>query len=272
MTTFEEYGFLADELADWAASRSPRVARHIALAFDVSRFIQSRLYKIGIPRADCHERRARQEPIVVTLALRGIALFQGVFLLARRGMAVEAAIMCRSLLDLLFKCVAIPRQQEALLTYMGEDEHYRLTLARNLLQHPELFEGHTTAERLRIVIKQLKHRIRKSGQKRQLSMRKWAQHADMLQWYRTIYAQLSNFVHAGVRNLEPMFILDENRELDCFAFEPHFDETTLTCATEAVLILWATLERELGRYQSDELLRFRDRLVELVDDAARDHT
>src|SRR5690348_8737477 len=108
-TKFQDLHFLSDEIADFAAGKSPRAARHIRLAFDLVSFVQSKIYEAPLLKTDCHGRPVHQGPVVGALFMRGISLYEGAILLARRGMAYEAGVLCRALIDLLFKCMAIQR-------------------------------------------------------------------------------------------------------------------------------------------------------------------
>ena len=268
--SFEEHGFLSSQMSDWAQSHSPRAARHIRLALDISEFLHARIYSIPVPLSDCHRRRSARVPIVVLLSTRGAGIYQAIFVLVQRGMSLEAAILCRTLVELMFKCLAIQKEPSAIHIYLAEDEHYRRRMASNLLSDPSLYAGVTTKGELRAATNRLRKSIRATGHTREMEPWRWAKFAGMDSMYRTAYAELSSFVHMGVRRLESMFVLGADREVESFAFEPEVIERVLVCATETTIILFEALAFEFGLDFSKELRTFHGRLKELVEDEERD--
>lgn len=268
---FQQAGFLADEMQEWAAAHSPRAARHMRLANDISVFVQSRIYYVHIRRKDCHQRREYRQPIVALLFMRGMSAFQAGILLAQRGMPAEAGTACRSLLDLVFKCYAIERDPSALPIFMAEDEHYRLRLCRNLLKHPELYQGAVTEAELRERIATIKKTIEEMEHHKELPMAEWARMAGMESSYRTVYAYFSSYVHTGVRTLENMTVIEDD-VLEELKFEPVVSESIFSCANEYVLFLCQAMAREFGLDWDEQLTRFRATLEELEEDRKRDST
>jgi Family of unknown function (DUF5677) len=237
---------------------------------DVVRFVQSRIYTVRIWRADCHRRREPKGPLVSMLVLRAMSLYSGVSIVAQRGLGPESAVLCRSILEVLFKCLAIVNAPEAALIYLAEDEHYRLGLVKNLLKHPEFYKDFTTETELRAALAKVQKAIKDSGHEKAISIKAWAEYGDMIGMYRTAYADLSNAVHVGVRRLEPMFVMDAGGQLESFAFEPYVDERVLVCATESVIILCKAFAWQMGLDFTDDLDPFLRRLKELGEDMEKD--
>src|SRR5688572_6928117 len=100
---FAEHGFMADEMALWLDKTSTGGRQHVELALRISTEILNTIYQVQIPRADCHRRVYQRGPVLAGLFMRGFSLYQATYILARRGMAVDAGLTCRGLLDVAFK-------------------------------------------------------------------------------------------------------------------------------------------------------------------------
>jgi hypothetical protein len=267
MEAFAQLGFMAVEMADWMARRAPRGSAYLALASDISRFFFEHLYKIPVRRRDCHGRNVDRDSVVVLLGVRGFSLFQSTVLLSARGMAADAAITCRALIEIIFRLAAIQRTQEALAYYIAEDEHHRRGTIKKLLKLNAVSDEELV--RLRQTLGEVEAAIARSGHRTPLKVSEWAALADMESTYRTIYGYLSSHTHTGVRTLEPMVIITEGSDPDELAFEPQFDESLLLAALEYILILCETLAYEFGLHWEPQIAPLRARFHDLHEQAAR---
>lgn len=265
MEAFAQLGFMAVEMADWMARWTPRGPAYLALAHDMSRFFFENLYKIPVRRRDCHGRRVDRDSVVVLLGARGFSLFQSTVLLSARGMAADAAITCRGLIEINFRVAAIQRTQEALGCYIAEDEHHRRGTIKNLLKLKNLPQKELT--RLSQTLSEVEASIARSGHRTPLKVSEWAALANMESTYRTVYGHLSSHTHTGVRTLEPMVIVTEGSDPDELTFEPEFDESLLLGAIEYTLILCEALANEFGLHWEPEIAPLRSRFHDLFHQA-----
>lgn len=261
---FQDQGFLADDMASWADWNSPSASGHVALAKDITHFVHSLIYSIRIPRSDCHGRRGLVGPITALLALRSVGLYQGIFLMVRRGMVHEAAILGRALLELQYKVNGIQSDPACALAYAAEDEHFRLRIINNFLNYPDLVPDGTAESDLMELKVELEESIETAGHPREFKTWEWAKFAGMESSYRVIYAYLSAFTHGGARHLESMMIVDEDDELKALAFEPTVDEKVMQFASESILQVIHVLDREFGLYIGSEIDIFSARLLALM--------
>jgi hypothetical protein len=258
---FSDVGFMAEEMNAWIDITSPKGKRFVSLALDISALVLRDIYSVQVKKADCHRRRNLRDPVLTKLFMRGFSLYQSTMILARRGLASDAANMCRGLLDLAFKFFAIQRHAESLLVYIAEDQHFQLMLAKNVAKFPELYAGtSTTKGDLERLILELKERIKESGHETPLRISEWADRAQMESTYRVVYSLLSSHTHSGVRSLEQLVVIDEDDDMEALKFEGEVSELVLSVAADHMIILCEGFAEEFGLDWKAPLAGFRERL------------
>lgn len=187
-----------------------------------------------------------QHLLIACFLHRALTTFQGVVILCERGLVSEATALLRTLLEVMFRLVAIAKDAEVGLAYISEDELYRKKFIHklNLLSKPvKLSIGNPAFDRLLTTIQQ---NINDNGIGK-LGTEWFAKHADLEDFYHSVYSALSNTVHVNVRDLENVLDMDMGGGVTGFNCRPRDDgldqllltavESLIFCLQGAFLVL-----------------------------------
>ena len=182
-------------------------------------------------------RQDLQQLLVATLQHRALTSYQATILLAERGLPSETRVVLRTLLEVTFRIVAISKDKEVGRVYVLEDEIHRRKFINKYKMLGEDIRSKASEALLSDLQSTLAQRIKDQDIK-ELKTFWFARRADMLDFYNTAYAVLSESVHVNVRNLESALHLDEERNIVKLNYGPNDEDfdTHLSTAAEALLI------------------------------------
>ena len=186
---------------------------------------------------------AEPDILVIAMAVRCLALFQGVIRCARDALADPAMAAARSLLEQRFVMLAIvrsaddPERSRRLALLVAQAESDRARALKKLKSLP-------TSERSEQVTDQLlaEAEARLGIDRKEASAETWARWADLHGLYLTAYASLSLHVHPSYLALDPMIRRGANGEL-LISAKPHQNALprTVLLAAEAMVDALASL-------------------------------
>lgn len=177
-----------------------------------------------------------QHLLIACLLHRALTTFQGVVILCERGLVSEATALLRTLLEVMFRLVAIAKDAEVGLAYISEDELYRKKFIHklNLLSKPvKLSIGNPTFD---ILLATIQQNIDDNGIDK-LSTEWFAKRANLEDFYHSAYSALSNTVHVNVRDLESALEINKDGDLTGVNYGPCDDglDNLLLTAIESLI-------------------------------------
>ena len=186
-----------------------------ALADDVATFCSNLVPRIV---SDVND---GQHVLSAVLYRRVLSAFEGVLLLAERGMHTEGLVLRRAMLEALFVLGAIWQQPNLVRTYVQNDQHRRRDIYKNLRKtSPESRQrvsAWITDEELDKTIGELTQSTKGLTY---LSVEQFAQAAKLHDIYLTDYCLLSEAAHHVARDLERQVTVDQNDEIESIIWGP----------------------------------------------------
>lgn len=154
-----------------------------------------------------------QQFLLAALIHKAMTAYQAIILLAERGMPSESQVVLRTLLEITFRIVAIAKDPEVGQAYILQDETNR----KKFLNKLKLLDRSRTEalfdNELESVLKTVTQSIKDQDIK-ELSTVWFAEKANLVDFYNSAYAVLSNSVHVNVRHLENAFNYDSQGDLN----------------------------------------------------------
>ncbi len=162
-----------------------------------------------------------QQVLSAVLYRRILSAFEGVLLLAERGMHTEGLVLRRAMLEALFVLGAIWQQPNLVRTYVQNDQHRRRDIYKNLRKtSPESrrqASAWITDEELDKTIGDLTQATKGLNY---LSVEQFAQAAKLHDIYLTDYCLLSEAAHHVARDLERQVTVGQNDEIESIIWGP----------------------------------------------------
>jgi len=215
---YDENGFLGGKIQEWIEvhrrTHGPAFLQAQQLNRENHRFIDGR----NINVSDTYQLTT------TVLFVRLMELYQGVMVVADRGMAAPTRILFRAFLEAFFHFAAIHKDPKYLDDYQDQFERQRKTLV-NRIRHsnnPELEDLRKPIDaRLIAEIDQI--------DVRQVSIEEVARRAGQHNTYLTAYAILSRAVHSCASDLEAYLDYDKgDQKIVSFRYGPTDAETLRT--------------------------------------------
>jgi uncharacterized protein DUF5677 len=230
---FQIDGFLSSD-SPWVAQTRERHAAWFALAGKLNRLAMSVLLS-KVPNV-------RAEAYVATLYARAVEMFQGVVLLAERGMSAEARTLVRACAETAIALGAARRDKTFIAQLYEDHDKHRQSLANELLGLPENDPNISAEVRalLRTVVADI------SAQYKEASPRRinWATAtvtAGMTDLYLTVYRDTSSDgAHVSLRAIDRHIYTDASGTISGFMFKPAVDEAGETLKAGIASLLHAT--------------------------------
>jgi hypothetical protein len=228
------------------------------LAEDLNVFANSWIFTAAPSRSDI------RHLLVGALLPRLLTGFQGVVLMAERGMDSECRLMARKVLEVCFRIVAIAASEENALTYVRSDETNRRKLLNKIKALKTV--SHTSEQAVLIVSLHAEVTTAIANQNiHEIGTQWFAERAGLMDFYNTAYALLSESAHANVRDLEPVLATTAEGEIEAIEYGPsttHIESLLLTAVETTVIALDATFIL-LGSGDRDALGQLRSRHEEV---------
>lgn len=216
-----------------------------------------------------------QQVLSAVLYRRVLSAFEGVLLLAERGMYTEGLILRRGMLEALFVLGAIWQQPGLVRTYVQNDQHQRRDIYKNLRQtSPESrrrVSAWITDEELDKAISELTQATKGVNY---LSVEQFSQAAKLHDKYLTDYCLLSQAAHHVARDLERQVTVDHDEEIESIIWGPEQEPPfkLLFPATDQMLMAAHVISKIYGLDVKEKFAFFSRRSRELSEqDEAREN-
>lgn len=107
MSPLIEHGFVGKEIESFISDIRLEFSDLFQLCYEANKLSHKVLFE-----TDAHSKHT-QELLVITLYMKIMSSYQGVVILAERGMAPQAEVLLRAILEALFKLCAIVKHSKA---------------------------------------------------------------------------------------------------------------------------------------------------------------
>jgi len=249
---FDERGYLGEEASRFKERVREGYRELVELFEELNSFSQAKKFLIESNSQD------GQQVLTANIFIRLLNGAQAVYILCGYGLAQEAQVLLRSLLEGLIILAKIVLDPDFVTAYVLADEYDRLKLleAAQKRSHPvfEEMKKHISPEQ----IASLRRSIKERGVER-LNLARLANEAGMGSYYDSAYRLLSPGVHFRARSLEEYVGLDEDGEITKVEWGPKCEDVPfiLYTAMDIVLRSWGAicqlfkidLNRELEAYR-----------------------
>ncbi len=229
MAPYHQNGFIGSDIKEWMAEN-----RHeYAGLFELAEKINTDSYS-ALELARPHNKDKR-ELLVSCLFPRVMELFQATYLLLAQGMLPSSNVMLRSLIETMFVLVAIAKNDDALDSYILNDERERLITANKIINDTTSSFSDIPLEEVVRVKSEIEKRL--DGKKLpKLTTEYFAKKADLYGWYLTVYAVTSKTVHAAIKDMEQYLDVGLDGKVESIKFMPagHGTLGILTTACNAL--------------------------------------
>jgi hypothetical protein len=220
----------------------------IALCENINELAHSVLRDIKIDLND------KQHLLVSGLFIRAMTTYQGVVILALRGMPAETSVVLRTLLEVLFRVCAIAKNVNVADAYIGEDEIYRRKSVYKLTELGKISKDAVSKVDFSNILNEIKTNIEANGIKER-STEWYAKMAGLEGFYLSAYSVCSRSVHVNVRDLESALVLDSKGDLVNYKYGPDVNglDISLLAATESMIYILDCVRNLFGTIYSDKV-------------------
>lgn len=250
--------FLDPELGRIVAHVQEAHKVHFDFVHRLSELAHEALFDAKVTKTDL------QQLLLASLQHKALTSFQAVVLLGERGLPSETRVVLRTLLEVTFRIVAIAKDKNVGRAYVLEDELHRKKFINKYKMLSDEIRNKVTEEVLSDLKSTIEQNIKDKDIK-ELKTQWFAQRADMMDFYNTAYAVLSDSVHVNVRNLESALQLDESGDIVRLNYGPNDEDldTHLLTASEALLISLHAVYSVIDTEFDKQLNRFYEELKAL---------
>ena len=242
MSSMEKSGFLSEQISQWIEKHRGENRQWFKLCANINEFSHSTMFNMTI-----HNKHL-PEIIVASLYARAMSNFQGIILMAERGMINEAKALLRCLLECMFAIVAIDKDKKIVNQFVLDDllqrmdylKAYKRNRGKGIPHH----EGAPSMEEIDNLLKDIKNQIERNHVKK-FTRRDLAEKAGMVTTYDSAYKLLSGTIHVNARDLEQYLDINEAGEIKRILWGPDVQEIDfiLFTAAESMMSVLVAISR-----------------------------
>lgn len=258
MTTFNEYGFLADDFSFFTDEANAKHGDRISICKELSHLAWRFQYSLSI------HNEYPPEIIGSILYMRVLSTYQAAILLSQRGMKHQVQMLIRCTLEPLFPLVAISNDINFVNSFVLSEEHERLKGINKLIKFKEKNKDDSDIQELKNLAKAIRLKICVDDIKN-INIYDCAQKAGLQDYYDTLYSFMSITVHSSPRSLEEAIEMDNEKgsikelknEPDLDSYDDHLS-TLADCllkAVSAISIIFKIDEPKFVQNITDNLRR-----------------
>jgi hypothetical protein len=239
MGKIEQNGFLSEEIQQWVEKHRRDNTKWFSLCEEINKFSHKVMLATEVHENDLIEL------IAATLLVRAMSNFQGMLILAERGMKHESEVLLRSLLERTFAMVAIDKNKQVGIVLIFNDLFRRKRLLNTT--HRNLLIGNISDDNQKFDV-EIDKEIGKINEEiservvREYNIKDSACDAGMTEVYDTEYKLLSGSLHVNVRDMERHLKINESKNVKKILWGPDtegIDFILFSGAEKMLLILTA---------------------------------
>lgn len=241
MSSIDEAGYLSEQINEWIEKHRKENLSWFDLCEKINKFSHNTMFTIGV------DNKCLSELIAAPLYVRAISNFQGVIIMAERGMANEARSLSRCLLENMFAIVAIEKDKNTASriasNFLFQRKGYLKVLKRKK-DGGGTHENEPSIEEIDRLLQENENKIQKNNVK-EIKMRELAEKARLVTIYDSAYKLLSEAIHVNVHDLEQYLDFNETGEVKKILWGPDIGELDLILFTvsESMLHVLAAISK-----------------------------
>lgn len=238
MSSIEKKGYLSKQITQWIEKHRKEYSEWFKLCEDINIFAHSTMFKMTI------HNKYLPDIIAASLYIRSMSNFQGVILMAERGMINEAKSLLRCLLECEFAIVSVDKDKNVTDQFVLEDQLQRRDYLKAYKRNRKSGVPHAadapSVEELDNLLHEIESEIKKNNIKK-LTKRDLAEKAGLLETYDSAYKLLSGTIHVNARDLEQYLELGEAGEIKTLFWGPDVKEIDFILFTAAETMLFVLI-------------------------------
>lgn len=260
----EEYnrdGFLSENIDQIISKNRKKFSGWFDLCLEVNAFFHDLLSNLKIQDSD------EKKMVGACLSLRASSTFQGIIILAERGMVAETRMLLRCLMELMFSICALTKNENFVKEFILEDQRGRLKIINKLKASSKKIKNWLKGFETESLEEKLKKEINKK-QIKHISTYEIAQKAGMTDHYNTAYSALSSTIHPKIKDLEEYLLKNDNGEIVSFRWIPANDDTDtyLLTAIECTFFIFNSIYNLFNIKDYDNFVDLQNRLKPLAEE------
>ncbi|NTW33522.1 MAG: hypothetical protein HGB12_13025 [Bacteroidetes bacterium] len=215
MGTIEEDGFLSEDIQTWIEKHHDYNCQIFNLCKKINKLAQNLLLSLE------PEKTNGQKILASILFSRVISHFQGIYILAERGMVAESRSLLRGMLDATFSVVALSKNENLVCEFVNDDLWQRMKCLNSFCNLPkDIKKRHRVrSSKLKTLVESIQKEIDEKNIK-PLTSEYLAQKADMLGHYNTLFVILSSSIHSRARDMTQYLGEGEIDDLEALKWGP----------------------------------------------------
>lgn len=222
--SINEEGFLSEEIKRYQDHIVSKYQSFFTLGKEVNQFAHKIKYELAIHNEDV------QQMIAACALIKLHNNFQSIYILCTYGLIIDAKIILRSMLEILFILKLSCKDSKFVKKYVKADQIYRQKLLNAAKNNPDGVFDEARQYATEEVLNKLKLDI-ETNKIQGLGIEQLAKDAGMKAHYDSAYRLLCNPAHSGARSLESYLMFDENKKVSGLNFGPTDSDIDLVMIT-----------------------------------------
>jgi hypothetical protein len=253
--SFSAEGFLSKEVANWTNKTRKKYAPIFGLADDINLLVNRTIHRL-------RGTRENERTVAITaLYLRAVQAYQGVIVLAEKGMIADSRSLLRNVCETTIKMGAIAKDASYVQALYDGDHTHRVTLGKSLIDPKfiEEFGGGEHVEQISAAVAKIEAE-RAGGKVAKTSLETMATFAGLQSLYNTVFRGTSgDAAHATLGAIERHLGGDSNISGLEFLFAPSEEdlENTLHASVFTMLqtvgVLLTVFQQSQSAIETEQL-------------------
>ncbi len=255
----EKDGFLDPQVQEWIDASRKRNSSWLDLSTDTNRLAMRVLFTV-----DAHN-RAVEELVPTLLYIRLVHAFQGVVLMAERGMVTQGRVLARSMLDTLFPLVAIVKEPARANDFVKSHWIHQRKFFRKAERLGSELIRELEDPATKHLMEEVQSKINEDNIE-EIKTVQWAKRAGLECWYLTVYALLSGTVHSYVADLEEYRVFLDDTTINELNWGPRDDglQFLMMASVEATIMAIEHIQSISNERFEESLASIRARTDDLI--------
>ena len=210
-------GYLSKELGEITVKIKNKLLPYFTLFEKLNEFAQDTVFLLKVNNQNL------QQITLAALYLRILSSYQSIYLLCEKGLNTESKIILRALLENVFRFVAIIKHPELAKQYVNQDYYHQKKAMNKLFEDDPSLK---TINELTQITVDNKRKIEEDSIP-ELGIIEYADKAELMSLYRTLYTHLCHSAHSNIRDVEKLLVFDTDLKLSTFKWGPNDFEIDL---------------------------------------------
>jgi len=247
LSKFSEEGFLSTDTDDLVEQCNKTYKEWVELCESINKYCLNIINKLQVHPNE------RQECLVSALFLRMLAIFEGSYILNKRGMDSETKILLRTLLETLFSLCAIAKHQEIAEEFFREHYYLKYKALKKMMESSskEIIPD-SKDDSLRLI--ELKNEVSKQKSK-PLSVQELSKKAELGDFYTSVYPLFSWTVHSNIMEIGKLLDGESDDTIDGVFLSPGIAEADryFLVGVECIVIALRSINTLFNLKENDKI-------------------